>query len=73
MPGVYVHLPFCPYLCPYCDFAKWPARASATRRYLDALYRELDRAPPNARRRSFSAAERRMRTQPMLSPNFSTG
>ena len=21
--GVYVHLPFCPYICPYCDFAKW--------------------------------------------------
>jgi oxygen-independent coproporphyrinogen-3 oxidase len=39
--GVYVHLPFCPYICPYCDFAKWPARASATGRYLDALYAEL--------------------------------
>ena len=37
MAGVYVHLPFCPYLCPYCDFAKWPLRASAARRYLDAL------------------------------------
>jgi oxygen-independent coproporphyrinogen-3 oxidase len=45
MPGVYVHLPFCPYLCPYCDFAKWPWRATRARRYLDALYREIDRAP----------------------------
>jgi oxygen-independent coproporphyrinogen III oxidase len=43
--GVYVHLPFCPYICPYCDFAKWPARASATGRYLDALYSELGREP----------------------------
>ena len=34
MAGVYVHLPFCPYLCPYCDFAKWPLRESAARRYL---------------------------------------
>ncbi len=41
--GVYVHLPFCPYVCPYCDFAKWPMRASAARRYLDALYAEIDR------------------------------
>lgn len=41
--GVYVHLPFCPYICPYCDFAKWPLRASAGKRYLDALYAELDR------------------------------
>lgn len=45
MLGVYVHLPFCPYLCPYCDFAKWPVRASAARTYLDALYAELHAAP----------------------------
>jgi oxygen-independent coproporphyrinogen III oxidase len=43
--GVYVHLPFCPYLCPYCDFAKWPRREAAARRYLSALYAELDRQP----------------------------
>jgi oxygen-independent coproporphyrinogen-3 oxidase len=43
--GIYVHLPFCPYLCPYCDFAKWPLRASAARQYLAALYAELDRTP----------------------------
>jgi oxygen-independent coproporphyrinogen III oxidase len=41
--GVYVHLPFCPYICPYCDFAKWPRREAAARRYLSALYAELDR------------------------------
>ena len=46
--GVYVHLPFCPYLCPYCDFAKWPMRASAAGRYLEALYAELERHPPAA-------------------------
>ncbi len=45
MLGVYVHLPFCPYLCPYCDFAKWPLRATAARRYLDALCAEIDREP----------------------------
>jgi oxygen-independent coproporphyrinogen III oxidase len=43
--GVYVHLPFCPYICPYCDFAKWPTRASAAERYLEALYCELEREP----------------------------
>src|SRR5579863_1038285 len=42
MSGVYVHLPFCPYLCPYCDFAKWPLRASAANEYLEALYAEID-------------------------------
>ncbi len=43
--GVYVHLPFCPYLCPYCDFAKWPLRRSAAHEYLDALRAELEREP----------------------------
>ena len=48
MLGVYVHLPFCPYLCPYCDFAKWPLRASSAHRYLEALLAEIDREPPAA-------------------------
>src|SRR5579863_5827169 len=43
--GVYVHLPFCPYICPYCDFAKWPIRASAARRYLAALDAEIATQP----------------------------
>jgi oxygen-independent coproporphyrinogen-3 oxidase len=43
--GVYVHLPFCPYICPYCDFAKWPLRRSAAADYLAALVAEVDREP----------------------------
>ncbi len=43
--GVYVHLPFCPYICPYCDFAKWPMRARRAAEYLDALRAELARTP----------------------------
>lgn len=39
--GVYVHLPFCPYICPYCDFAKWPHKRSAAARYLHALLKEI--------------------------------
>lgn len=42
--GLYVHLPFCPYLCPYCDFAKWPLRRSDAERYLRALSHEADHA-----------------------------
>lgn len=43
--GLYVHLPFCPYICPYCDFAKWPLRRSQAARYVDALEREITSAP----------------------------
>jgi oxygen-independent coproporphyrinogen-3 oxidase len=41
--GVYVHLPFCPYICPYCDFAKWPIRRSRATRYLEALHAQIER------------------------------
>ena len=43
--GIYVHLPFCPYICPYCDFAKWPVQKTRAGRYLEALYCEIERAP----------------------------
>lgn len=42
--GLYVHLPFCPYVCPYCDFAKWPIRASEAAKYLRALDAEIEAA-----------------------------
>lgn len=45
MSGIYVHLPFCPYICPYCDFAKWPKRATDAQRYLRALTTEIAREP----------------------------
>jgi len=48
MPSVYVHLPFCPYICPYCDFAKWPHKRSAAGEYLRALISEINRAQPAA-------------------------
>jgi oxygen-independent coproporphyrinogen-3 oxidase len=50
--GVYVHVPFCERVCPYCDFAVVAARpleGAVERRYLSALLRELD-----ARRAAFA-------------------
>jgi len=44
--GVYVHVPFCERICPYCDFAVVAARrlpAERATRYTDALLRELER------------------------------
>ncbi|MGD0476028.1 MAG: radical SAM family heme chaperone HemW [Candidatus Velthaea sp.] len=43
--GIYVHLPFCPYVCPYCDFAKWAYAPQRAERYLQALRAEIDAAP----------------------------
>ena len=51
--GLYVHLPFCPYICPYCDFAKWPLHRSRAERYLGALEAEIAHAPDFAARTLF--------------------
>jgi oxygen-independent coproporphyrinogen-3 oxidase len=48
--GVYVHVPFCERVCPYCDFAVVAARslgAAVQREYVDALLRELDARAPH--------------------------
>lgn len=44
--ALYVHWAFCPYICPYCDFAKWQFDASAAERYVRALEAEIAAAPP---------------------------
>jgi oxygen-independent coproporphyrinogen III oxidase len=38
---LYVHIPFCARICPYCAFYKTRANHSETERFCDALLREL--------------------------------
>lgn len=42
--GLYVHLPYCRSLCPYCDFVKSPLHRAEPERLLLALAREWDLA-----------------------------
>ena len=39
---LYVHVPFCPRVCPYCSFYKEASDRNKTSRFLDAVLRELD-------------------------------
>ncbi len=39
---LYVHIPFCPKICPYCSFYKETTDRNKTQRFLDALLLELD-------------------------------
>lgn len=39
--GIYVHIPFCERVCPYCDFAVTATKKIAHEAYADAVIREL--------------------------------
>jgi len=39
--GVYVHIPFCRTVCPYCDFLRGPIEGSVPAEFVDAVCREL--------------------------------
>ena len=39
---LYVHIPFCPKICPYCSFYKETTDRNKTQRFLDALLLELE-------------------------------
>jgi len=40
---LYVHIPFCPKVCPYCSFYKEASDRNKTRAFLDAVLLELDK------------------------------
>ncbi len=41
-PGIYVHVPFCSAICPYCDFAVTTPSGGRRQRYLPALLGEIE-------------------------------
>lgn len=39
--GIYLHIPYCPAKCRYCDFFSSPGQRAVPQAYVDALLREL--------------------------------
>ena len=39
--GIYIHIPFCAHICPYCDFTTYAGKDSLIPRYVDAVRREI--------------------------------
>ncbi len=42
-PGLYVHIPFCSAICPYCDFAVTTGGSERRGRFIEALLAEIGR------------------------------
>jgi len=46
--GIYIHIPFCKSICPYCDFDRQAHGFERIPRYVDALVTDIGRARPRA-------------------------
>ncbi len=42
--GIYIHIPFCAHICPYCDFTTYAGKSAIIPRYVEAVVRELELA-----------------------------
>lgn len=40
--GVYIHIPFCKYICSYCDFNKFYIQRQPVDKYIDCLIKEIE-------------------------------
>ncbi len=41
--GIYLHIPFCAHICPYCDFNTYAGQDNLIPAYVDALIAEIER------------------------------
>ena len=40
--GIYIHIPFCAHICPYCDFTTYAGKGNLIERYVKCVAAELE-------------------------------
>jgi oxygen-independent coproporphyrinogen-3 oxidase len=67
MFGIYIHVPFCRTLCPYCDFVREPLDSAVPEAFVEAVCREIRSCvgPPSATSVFFGGG-----TPSLLAPGF---
>lgn len=66
--GVYLHVPFCAHICPYCDFNTYAGQEALIPRYVDAIEREIAASAPLVAERSVATVYLGGGTPSLLSP-----
>ncbi len=66
--GVYIHVPFCAHICPYCDFTTYAGKDQLIPNYVDAVVRELELRAGEANGRPAATIYLGGGTPSMLSP-----
>ena len=67
--GLYLHIPFCAHICPYCDFNTYSGQDALIPRYVDALEREIARFGEQLHHRSAATIFFGGGTPSLLSPD----
>lgn len=66
--GIYIHVPFCAHICPYCDFTTYAGKADLIPGYVDAVIAEIDMRVGEARGREIATIYLGGGTPCLLSP-----
>lgn len=66
--GIYIHVPFCAHICPYCDFTTYAGKGDLIPSYVDAVIEEITRRVGEVRGREIATIYLGGGTPSLLSP-----